>query len=316
MKRSCSAGERRSRPRPACSLRECSVSTPTFSPRSGCARISASLAVLRRGVHRGAQRGVEVVEAREARLPGVLRDPRRVLVERAEARDERSRSSAICPSTASGTSSNASTSTSPRSVIFSDGITESARNESVMNGASIVTPCSASRSCSASRPSATCSSGASESSPAIGSASSPRTSPSRATTSPAAERLRARRAQRHVAVVHADHDEVVRVVGDGRRERAASSPKPRTSPRPTRPVPWWRSITAIFARSRAGSATISPSRTSGASTPWPVISWPGSISITRTRAGAPGIPNETGTERIVSRSSAGARRGTRARVRP
>ena len=33
------------------------------------------------------------------------------------------------------------------------------------------------------------------------------------------------------------------------------SPKPRTKPRPTRPVPRCRSITAIFARSRSGSAT-------------------------------------------------------------
>ena len=32
-------------------------------------------------------------------------------------------------------------------------------------------------------------------------------------------------------------------------------PKPRTKPRPMRPVPWCRSITATLARSRAGSAT-------------------------------------------------------------
>ena len=52
-----------------------------------------------------------------------------------------------------------------------------------------------------------------------------------------------------------------------------------------RPVAWWRSTTAIFARSRPGSATTWPSRTVGASSRACVISWPG-ISITRTRAAA------------------------------
>ena len=97
------------------------------------------LRVARRGVHRRPQRAVELVDAGEAvGPPRLLGHPRRVLVERAEARHERLASSSIRPLSASGTSSKASTSTSPRSVIFSDGITDSARNESVMNGASIV----------------------------------------------------------------------------------------------------------------------------------------------------------------------------------
>ena len=93
-----------------------------------------------------------------------------------------------------------------------------------MNGAPIATPLLGSRSCRCSRPSATCSSGASESSPAIGSASSPRHAVARH-DEPAAERLRALRAQRHVAVVDAHHDEVVRVVGDRRRERPRAQPE-------------------------------------------------------------------------------------------
>ena len=180
------------------------------------------------------------------------------------------------PLSASGTSAKASTSTSPRSVIFSDGITDSARNESVMNGASISTPCSASRSCRPSSPSATSSSGRSESSPAIGSASSPTHRAPARDDEPAAQLLRPRGAQRHVGVVDADDDEVVRVVGDGRGERARGAARSRARARgPTRPVPWWRSITAIFARSRAGSATTCPSATVGASASASVISWPG-----------------------------------------
>ena len=72
----------------------------------------------------------------------------------------------------------------------------------------------------------------------------------------AADLGQARDAARHVVVVDADHDDVVRVVGDGRRERAAAQAEAAArSPRPTRPVAWWRSTTAILARSRAGSAT-------------------------------------------------------------
>ena len=74
-------------------------------------------------------------------------------------------------------------------------------------------------------------------------------------------------------------------------------------------MPWWRSITAILARSRDGSATTCPSATVGASTSASVISWPGWMPITRTRSGVPAMPNETGTERIVSRSAAGGASG-------
>ena len=70
----------------------------------------------------------------------------------------------------------------------------------------------------------------------------------------------------------------------------ARRPNPRTSPRPTRPVAWWRSTTAIFARSRSGSATTWPSATVGSSSRASVMSWPGTVSITRTRALA-GIVN-------------------------
>ena len=219
------------------------------------------------------------------------------------------------PLSASGTSAKASTSTSPRSVIFSDGITDSARNESVMNGASIVTPCVASRSCNPSSPSATSSSGRSESSPAIGSGSSPRTSPSSATTSPPPSAC-ARAA--HSAMSTSDTPTTTRLCASWATVEAKAppvSPNPRTSPSPTRPVPWWRSITAIFARSRAGSATTCPSTTSGASSKASVISWPGWMPITRTRSGAPAISNETGigAHRVAQR---GGRRRRVLRLAP
>ena len=62
----------------------------------------------------------------------------------------------------------------------------------------------------------------------------------------------------HVLVAHADDDEVVRVVGDARSERAACSPEPETKPSPIRPVARCRSTTAILARSRPASATARP----------------------------------------------------------
>ena len=168
------------------------------------------------------------------------------------------------PFSASGTSSKASTSTSPRSVIFSDGITDSARKESVMNGASIATPCSRSsvlqlleplddlleraRRRAARRPAA----------PARPAPRRPRDD------DPAAELLQ--RAPRTAPCPRRRRRPPRGCARRGRRSRRtrrARSPKPRTSPRPTRPVAWWRSITAILARSRAGSATTAPSRTAG-----------------------------------------------------
>ena len=87
----------------------------------------------------------------------------------------------------------------------------------------------------------------------------------------------------------------------------ARRPKPRTRPRPTRPVAWWRSMTAILARSRAGSATTRPSLTGGASSRACVMSWPGIVSITRTRSAA-GIAKASagsGAERMVLRTRSG-----------
>ena len=98
----------------------------------------------------------------------------------------------------------------------------------------------------------------------------------------------------------------------------ARSPKPRTSPTPTGPVAWWRSTTAILARSRSGSATTRPSCTAGSSSRACVISWPGIVSITRTRAAA-GIASasrETGAARMVLRTRSGIRGRANGSARP
>src|SRR5439155_1719582 len=71
-------------------------------------------------------------------------------------------------------------------------------------------------------------------------------------------------------------------------------PKPRTNPRPVRPVPRCRSITAILARSRAGSATASPPRTVGSSTSESVTIWPGTSPITRALPPLHGIRKTSG----------------------
>ena len=65
-----------------------------------------------------------------------------------------------------------------------------------------------------------------------------------------------------------------------------------TRPRPTRPVAWWRSITAILARSRDGSATTWPLERAGETVRAIVISCSGTISITRTVA--VGLEREVG----------------------
>ena len=180
-------------------------------------------------------------------------------------------------SSASGTSSKASTSTSPRSVIFSDGMTDSARNDSVMNGASIATPCSRSSACSASRRLGDVSSGL-VARAARRSAAPARRAPRRRGRRPGRRRAPAPRdrAQRHVGVVHAHDDEVVRVVRDRRGERAAAQPEPAHQPEPDAPR----------ARGGARSRRSSPGRAPGrrprgrprraaCSSPAPVISWPG-----------------------------------------
>ena len=76
----------------------------------------------------------------------------------------------------------------------------------------------------------------------------------------------------HGGVVGADDDEVVMVVGDGARDAPSRRPMPWTKPRPVRPVPWWRSTTAIFRRSRCGSATARPSFTAASSSRFSVRS--------------------------------------------
>ena len=79
--------------------------------------------------------------------------------------------------TSNGTSSNRSTSTRPRSVILSAGMTESATKLSVMNGAASFEPSSRMTACRWSRLSTTCSAGSSDMRPATGSASSARSIP-------------------------------------------------------------------------------------------------------------------------------------------
>ena len=195
------------------------------------------LALGRRRVHRRPQRAVELLDVGEAVLAARrLGHPRRVLVQRAEARDERLRSSSRArPPAPAARAANASTSTSPRSVIFSDGITDSARNESVMNGAldrhallGAAGPAAASSRSRPPRPARR------RAGPATGSAARRATAPSRATTIPPPISCEPRGAQRHVGVVDADDHEVVRVVGDGRGERARAAARSRARARARR----------------------------------------------------------------------------------
>ena len=156
----------------------------------------------------------------------------------------------------SGTSSKRSTSTRPRSVIFRLGITDSARNASVWNGASQLAAERARRVDAGAARATTSASGASESRPGDRQRQLGAHLPAVDDDDAAAESPRAADGRSHVVVVHPDDDDVVRVVRDRRGERAALAGRSRArSPRPIRPVPRWRSITAIFARSRSGSAT-------------------------------------------------------------
>ena len=172
-----------------------------------------------------------------------------------------SRDRGPCPGRASGTSSNRSTSTSPRSVIFSDGITESERNASICTGCGKVTP------------SARIAAGDLAARvehlgerPVGEEARRPGAAARRARGRRRRRRGRRRaRAGRSAAVSDRARRRRRRRSGCGRRGRRVEpnaprcSPKPRTKPSPTRPVWRWRSKTAIFARSRAGSATATPS---------------------------------------------------------
>ena len=163
-----------------------------------------------------------------------------------------------------------------------------------MNGASIVTPCSRSSACSASRRAATASSRLVREQPG-----------DRQRQLAARPRRRARRPARRPAPARAPRTAPCprrtrrRPRGcarRGRRSRRTRPPAARTrAPARDRRAPsrGGARSTAIFARSRSGSATTWPSTTDGASTPAPVISCPGWISITRTRAGAwPAIAND------------------------
>ena len=112
----------------------------------------------------------------------------------------------------------------------------------------------------------------------------------------------------HRRVVQTDDDDVVRVVRDRRGDAPRSSPKPRTKPSPTRPVPRWRSTTAIFARSRSGSATASPARAGRSTTSVSVTIWPGTIPITRAGPPDQGTRNISGPKapmRTVWRTQSG-----------
>ena len=168
-----------------------------------------------------------------------------------------------------------------------------------MNGASIRTPCSSSSATSSSSRSTTASAGCSDSRPATGSASSPRSSPPSATAIPPPSSI-SRRAQ--AAMLASSAPTTTMLCASCATVDANAPlrrPKPRTSPTPTRPVAWWRSITASFARSRPGSATTRPSRTRRlARCAAIVISWPGTISITRTRS-----PGGAEVERVAARAA-------------
>ena len=160
----------------------------------------------------------------------------------------------------SGTSSKRSTSTRPRSVSFS-ARDHREREEREVLERRLERRSRARRAAatSARLRATTSSSGASESRPATGSGSSASTlAPSTTTIPPPMFASRAHR-ERHRVVAHPDDDDVVRVVRDRRGERAAPEAEARARSRaPIRPVPRWRSTTAIFARSRSGSATASP----------------------------------------------------------
>ena len=128
-------------------------------------------------------------------------------------------------SASSGTSSNASTSTRPRSVILSDGITDSARNERCWNGASSVQPSSRAAAASACERSTTSSSGASDEEPGDRQRQLREHLGAVDDDDAAAAVREPPHGRRHRGVVHADDDDVVRVVCDRRGDRAALQPE-------------------------------------------------------------------------------------------
>ena len=125
----------------------------------------------------------------------------------------------------SGTSSNRSTSTRPRSVSLSDGITESARKARCWNGDSSSQPSVRAASVTAREPATTSSSGASESRPATGSAQLRHDICPVDDDDPAAAVREPPDGRGHRCVVHPDDDDVVCIVRDRRGERAALEPE-------------------------------------------------------------------------------------------
>ena len=123
--------------------------------------------------------------------------------------------------TASGTISNRSPSTSPRSVILRCGMTERPRNESVRNGVAPLQPSPRAASLHARLCAITSASGAADRSPAIGSGHSASMRPILDRDDPAPDLGEPLDGERHVRVRHSDDDEVVGVVRDGRCESAS-----------------------------------------------------------------------------------------------
>ena len=125
------------------------------------------------------------------------------------------------PAASSDTSSNASTSTRPRSVSFSDGITESARKDRCWNGASSVQPSSRAAVAELVRPRDHLLERRVRQQPGDRERQLGQHLGAVDDDDPAAAVREPAHGRRHRRVVHADDDDVVRVVGDRGRDRAA-----------------------------------------------------------------------------------------------
>src|SRR5262249_37785109 len=159
--------------------------------------------------------------------------------------------------TFSGTISKRSTSTRPRSVIFRLGIPDGARNDSVKNGVAPDQPSARAASLHSRLRRMTSASRASASSPATGSGSSAVTVPPSTTTMPPpSSPMRVTACAISSALVP-----ITMMLCASCETVDASAPRCRperaTRPRPIRPVPRWRSTTAIVASSSSGSCSIS-----------------------------------------------------------
>src|SRR6266487_6764371 len=189
----------------------------------------------------------------------------------------------------SGTIWKRSTSTSPRSVIFRLGITDRPRNDSVRNGVAPDQPTARAALLHARLFAITAASGASASSPATGSGSSAFTSPPSTTTMPPPSSP-----SRSTALVMSSSSIPTTTMlcascatVDASAPRC--SPEPWTNPWPIRPVPRWRSMTAIFARSLPGSATAKPFMVVGSTATDLVTTWSGTSPIARALPPSQGI---------------------------